>query len=341
MENIIRQFFEFDKIETCQPFGNGHINDTYKIELIKNELKCSYLLQRFNHQIFKRPFAVMENIGKVSEYLLRSDYPLQILRPYKNKKDEWLYIDQNQNYWRIFNFIEDTVSFDKIETVEQAYEGARTFAVFAKAFSGFDVSKLKSTIPGFHNGETRLINFENAVENARPKRKELAKKIIAEIFEQQLFFKKINRLKLPLRVIHHDTKINNILFKINNFKAVAVVDLDTVMPGVILSDFGDMVRTFTNSAEEDEKDTSKVEMRKDIYRAVEEGFLSEVGAILSEEEKRYLKFAGPWLTLMQSMRFLGDYLTGDVYYKTKYPAHNLVRAKSQLALFRSMQGVLS
>ena len=340
MENIIRQFFEFDKIKNCQPFGNGHINDTYKVELIKNKLNLSFLLQRFNHRVFTQPFSVMDNIGKVAEYLLKTDYSLQVIRPYKNKKGHWLYVDQNENYWRIFNFIEGTVSFNKIESADLAYEGARAFGVFTKTLNGFKASELNSTIPGFHNGETRLIDFKNAIENAQPSRKKTAKKYIAEILGQQFFLKKINSLKLPLRVIHHDTKINNILFEKNTLQAAAVVDLDTVMPGVILSDFGDMVRTFTNSADEDEPDTSKVEMRKDIFQAVQDGFLSEMDGVLNETEMEYLKFAGPWLTLMQAIRFLGDYLMGDLYYKTKYPDHNLVRAKNQWALFCSMQGTL-
>ena len=141
---------------------------------------------------------------------------------------------------------------------------------------------------------------------------------------------------MPLHAAHHDTKINNVLFDKTTKKAMAVIDWDTIMPGTVLSDFGDMVRTFTNAADEDEKDFSKVKMRQEIYVALTGGFLSEMGGLLTKEELAHLKDAGPWLTLMQAVRFLSDYLAGDVYYKTEYPGHNLVRAGNQLALFRSM-----
>jgi thiamine kinase-like enzyme len=174
-----------------------------------------------------------------------------------------------------------------------------------------------------------------------PERIKKAEKYINDILEYQYLFKKINKIKLPLRVVHHDTKISNVLFEKNKIKTVAVIDLDTVMPGIVLSDFGDMVRTFANAVDEDEPDIPKVEMRTDIYHAVKDGFLSELEGVLTEGEMKNLKFAGPWLTLMQAMRFLGDYLLGDIYYKTKYADHNLVRTKNQLALFRSMQRSLN
>lgn len=340
MENILKQFFEFEKIESCQPFGNGHINDTHKVELLINSVSQSFLLQRFNHQVFKKPHLVMENIGMVADHLSKKNYPYKILKPYKSKSDSWLYKDGVGNFWRVFNFIKNTRSFEKIETEEQAYLGAKAFGIFLKAFDGFEVNKLNITIPDFHNGEKRLNDFKDAVKNAWPERKKTAERYIDEIIENENIFRKINNSNLPQRVIHHDTKINNILFKKNNNKAAAIIDLDTVMPGIVLSDFGDMVRTFTSPVDEDEKDISKIEIRSGIYQALNEGFLSEMETILTQAEKDNLKLAGPWITLMQAIRFLGDYLIGDVYYKTKHPDHNLIRAKNQLALFRSMQKVL-
>lgn len=336
MENILRHFFEFDKIDMAEPFGNGHINDTYKVSLLQKGAYRQLLLQRFNHHVFQQPNAVMENIDYVGQFLSESSYPLKILKPYKTNKGRLLYQDEKGNYWRVFDFFENTIAFDKVDTTDQAFQAAKAYGVFSKALNNIDATKLNITIPDFHNGAKRLADFEIAIVNAVDKRREETRSEIAEILEYKNIFKKIHQLKLPLRAVHHDTKINNVLFNENTNRIAAVIDLDTVMPGTVLSDFGDMVRTFTSSADEDENDFSKIKMRMDVYRSLEQGFLSEMGENLSEEEKRNLIFAGPWLTLMQVIRFLGDYLLGDVYYKIKNPTHNLIRAKNQLVLFRSM-----
>ena len=336
MENILHYFFDFDHLEESLPFGNGHINDTFKISLRQNGISNNYLLQRFNDNIFKQPQSVMENIQLVADHLLKNDYPLSILKPFKTKKRELIYLDKNGSYWRVFNFFENTYSYDKVETAAQAYEAAKAYGAFAKALNGMVISDLKTTIPDFHNSKKRMADFLLATKNGERKRIAKAKKEIDFVFKHEYLFKKINQLNFPLRAVHHDTKINNVLFDKTTKKAVAVVDLDTVMPGTLLSDFGDMVRTFSSAVDEDEKDFSKVKMRADIYQALSEGFLSEMGGLLTSIEKEHLPEAGPWLTLMQAVRFLGDYFLGDVYYKTKYPTHNLVRAKNQLALFQHM-----
>ena len=340
MEKILHHFFEFDSLEEVLPFGHGHINDTFKISLRQNNRSYTYLLQRFNDKVFKQPFAVMDNIGLVAEHLSKKNYPLFILKPFKTKKGELIYHDEKEGYWRVFNFFENTFSYNKVETPEQAFQAAKAYGTFAKALNDMDISQLKTTIPDFHNGEKRMANFLLATKNGLPERISATKKEIQFIFEQAYLFKKINNLKLSLRAVHHDTKINNILFDETTKKAVAVVDLDTVMPGTVLSDFGDMVRTFTSAFDEDEQDFSKVNMRPDIYHALTDGFISEMGDHLTAAEKKHLSDAGPWLTLMQAVRFLGDYLMGDIYYKTKYADHNLVRTRNQLALFRSMQDQL-
>ena len=336
-ENILHHFFDFNKLINATAFGNGHINDTYKIELKINNRIEIYLLQRLNHQVFSEPFLVMENIQQVADHLSKKKYQLKILSPILTLKKQLLYKDSGGNYWRVFNFIKNTIAVEKAETPEQAYEAAKAFGAFAKALDDIDISLLKTTIPGFHDGEKRMADFMLALKNAPSKKIAAAKKEIAGVLQQKAIFKHIAALKLPLRAIHHDTKINNLLFDKTTMKAAAVVDLDTVMPGIVLSDFGDMVRTFASTADEEERDFTKVEIRADIYGALTEGFLSEMGNLLTDAERRSLHEGGPWITLMQAVRFLSDYLKGDVYYKTKYPDHNLHRAGKQLALLRSMQ----
>jgi Ser/Thr protein kinase RdoA (MazF antagonist) len=338
MKEIISQFFDYAGFVRCQPFGSGHINDTFRLEVQSEGLSRPWLLQRLNHQVFQQPDVVMENIRLVSEYLsAQPTYPLQVLCPVPALDGRLLHRDAAGNYWRVFPFFENTISFDRVETPEQSFEAARAFGCFARALNGMDASRLRPTIPGFHDGLRRLAYFMEVLERALPDRLSNAGEEVASILAESSMFEEVDRLPLPLRVIHHDTKINNVLFDASTRKAVCVIDLDTVMPGIILSDFGDMMRTFTNAAGEDEADASKVFMRVDVYEALSEGFLSEMSDLLTPAEREHLPGGGLWLTLMQAVRFLADYLEGDVYYKTAYAGHNLVRTRNQLALFRSMK----
>ena len=341
MESIIRQFFDFQKLVSAVTFGTGHINDTFKVEIQQGGGVTPYLLQRLNHNVFRQPEAVMRNIHLVAEHLSRQDYPLEILAPLPTLTGDFLHRDESGNFWRVFPFFEKTITFEQVETPGQAFEAARAFGAFAKALDGMDASQLQPTIPGFHDGVKRLAYFKEVLKKAIPERLAEARAEVAEVLQNQLIFNKIANLGLPLRAIHHDTKINNLLFDAQTLKVVCVIDLDTVMPGVILSDFGDMMRTFTSAASEDEADISKVEMRMPVFQALSEGFLSEMGNLLTSAERDNLNEGGRWLTLMQVVRFLADYLEGDVYYKTKYPSHNLVRTRNQLALFRSMTAQLA
>ncbi len=337
MEPIIKQFFDYQQLVSLSPFGTGHINDTYRLEIRKSGQLQTWLLQRLNHQVFRQPAAVMDNIQLVSEHLASQPYELKILSPRPTLSGKYLYHDEAGNYWRVFPFFENTVTYDRVETQAQAREAASAFGAFARALNSLDAAQLQATIPGFHDGEKRLVDFLTVLENAIPERLAEAQAEVDTILRNQLIFKKVAELKLPLRAIHHDTKINNLLFDASTGKAACVIDLDTVMPGIVLSDFGDLVRTSVSLADEDEADLSKVQFRQTIYDALVEGFLAEMGGLLTPAELGALPLAGPWLTLMQAIRFIGDYLAGDVYYKVKYPKHNLVRGRNQLALFEQMK----
>lgn len=336
MEIILRHFFDFQSLLSTELFGSGHIHTTFKVEVTRDGKPERFLVQRMNHGVFRHPAAVMQNIARVAHHLSGQHYPLQILSPLTTPSGDFLYQDKAGDFWRIFPFFDHTITFNKVETPDQAYEGARAFGIFAKALDNMDTTRLVPTIPAFHNGLKRLAYFREVLKRAIPGRLEQAKEQVASILQNQLIFHKIADLDLPLRVIHHDTKINNLLFDENSRKAACVIDLDTVMPGIILSDFGDMMRTFTSPADEDEADLSKVEMRMPFYEALLQGFMVEMQELLTPVERNNLSEGGRWLTLMQAVRFLTDFLEGDIYYKPNYPLHNLIRAKNQLALFHSM-----
>lgn len=341
METILRHFFDFQRIVSAEAFGSGHIHATFKVEVLQFDKPVRYLVQRMNCQVFRQPVAVMQNIAKVADHLSGKPYPMKILTPVPALAGTYLYQDEAGDHWRVFPFFDGTLTFDKVETPAQAREGARAFGTFAKALNDMDAARLVPSIPGFHDGLSRLNYFTEVLKRALPERLIQARKPVETILQNQAVFQKVAALELPLRVIHHDTKINNLLFDKKSLKVVSVIDLDTVMPGIVLSDFGDMMRTFTSLAGEDEADLSKVEMHLPFYEALLEGFLSEMGELLTPKERENLPVGGRWLTLMQAMRFLADFLEGDIYYKAEYPLHNLVRAKNQLALYHSMTSQLS
>ena len=337
MEKIIHQFFDYQQLVSLSPFGTGHINDTYRLEIVEAGKPQTWLLQRLNHHVFQQPEAVMQNIRLVAEHLASQPYGLKILSPRPTRAGHWLHLDEVGNCWRVFPFFENTITFEQVETPQQAHEAAKAFGAFAKALDSLDASQLQPTIPHFHDGKKRLADFFQTIENAIPERLAEAQPEVDAILHNQLIFNEIANLNLSQRAIHHDTKINNLLFDATTHQAACVIDLDTVMPGIVLSDFGDLVRTSVSLADEDEADLSKVQFRHPIYEALLEGFLSEMGELLTPAERSALPLAGAWLTLMQAVRFIGDYLVGDTYYKVKYPQHNLVRGRNQLALFEHMQ----
>jgi len=320
----------------ARPFGTGHINDTYKV----TSGNGSFLLQKLNGRAFASPEAVMQNIRRVGEHISSQPYPLRNMSPMTAHDGKFWWLDGDKNYWRMFPFFDGTLAIDHVETEEQAFEGARAFGAFAKALRDMPPETLHCTIPGFHSGPERLAYFYKVIKRGTPERLKPAGEEIETVLKHKALFGQIAKVGLPQRIMHHDTKISNVLFDAKSLKAAAVVDLDTVMPGIVLSDFGDMMRTITNAAAEDEVCPGKVAMRMPIFRALSEGYLSEMGDTLTSLEKKWLPNGGRWLTLMQAVRFLTDYIEGDVYYKTKYSDHNLVRARSQLALYESMTAQL-
>ncbi len=338
MNHIARLFFHFDHIHGTTPIGNGNINDTYRLDFEIAGAQKTALLQRLNHRIFKQPEIVMDNTLRVCQHLAKQDYPYQIAAPLPALDGTFLQKDTEGNYWRAFPFIKNSFAPEGISDPNIAYEAARAYGTFARALRDFPAHSLADTIPGFHDTDRRWQVFLKILKEDPAQRGAETKLEIEAMFSIKPVFDKISHLKksseLPLRVAHNDTKAGNILFDLNSHKALAVIDLDTVMPGTLLSDFGDMVRTFVPNCPEDAAQTPL--LRSEILEALTHGFLEETDRLLNKIERENLMLGAAWMAGEQALRFLTDWLAGDVYYKINAPEHNIVRARNQLAVFKCL-----
>ncbi len=339
-KSIAGKFYPESAFHSCEPYGSGHIHETFLLIKSSGGQNRKFILQRFNSSVFREPEKVMNNIRKITSHLKNfggknSDTLYLSMVPALN--NEYWYQDEMKNYWRCFDFIEGSYTIDRVETGSQAFEAARMFGNFFLSLSGINPEELDITIPDFHNIVKRLESLEKAVNSGIDKRKSEASREISQALQYHELVKEYLFIlpEIPVRATHNDTKINNVLFSSSTGKGICVIDLDTVMPGTVLSDFGDMVRTFTNSANEDEMDLRKVFFRPEIFREMTSGFIEGVQGILKPVEKNSLILGGQLIIYMQAVRFLTDYLLGDTYYKTEYPEHNLVRTRSQLKLLDS------
>lgn len=341
MEPIARQFFRFSRWIGATPLGNGNINDTYRIEFQEDEQVFVFVLQRLNHLVFQRPWAVAENINRVTSFLKQSEFPLACPAPLPTLQGKFLYESADGNFWRVFPYLPDTVTPDGAGNPKVAYQAAKAYGAFARALRNFPAASLEETIAGFHDTDRRWEAFLQVLQSDPAGRVGGSAPEIEAMYQAKPLFDRISALKksgeLPLRVTHNDTKAGNILFDAAMQQAVAVIDLDTVMPGVILSDFGDMVRTFVPDKTED--DPGSLFLRMDMLEALEAGFLSETESMLNRAEKQNLLASGAWITGEQALRFLTDWLAGDIYYKVRFPEHNLVRARNQLDLFQKLMAL--
>lgn len=334
---VIQAFFPNAKDYRLAPFGAGLINDTYRVRPAGEER--DWLLQRLNHFVFRRPQVVMDNIAKIADHLATQDYTGVILQPLRTQSGALLHRDEEGNYWRVFPFFANAFSIDQAAQPEQVFQAGRAYGLFSHALASLDpkVAGIGETIPGFHDSVGRLPAFEAALDNSPGTRPRNAANEIADMREYQSLFYEIDNLGLPRRITHNDTKINNVLFDEETGAVRGVIDWDTIMPGTLLSDFGDMVRTMTPNYDENYQKAEEIEVVADYFEALCQGFLPAVEDILTSAEKENLVRAGQWITLEQALRFLTDYLNGDVYYKTNFPEQNLLRTRNQLVLFRALR----
>jgi hypothetical protein len=338
--SIAGKFYPEIPFHSCEPYGSGHIHETFLLTKKSGENFQKFILQRFNSSVFREPEKVLNNIRKITSHLNNlggKDSDTLYLSMVPALNNEYWYQDEMKKYWRCFDFIEGSYTIDRVETGSQAYEAARMFGNFSLSLSDINPKDLDITIPDFHNIVKRLEALEKAVDSGIEKRKSAAKVEISQILSYNELVKEYLFIlpEIPVRATHNDTKINNVLFSRSTGKGICVIDLDTVMPGTVLSDFGDMIRTFTNAADEDEMDLRKVYFRPEIFREMTVGFIEGVHGILKPVEKNNLVLGGELIIYMQAVRFLTDYLLGDVYYKIEYPEHNLVRTRNQLKLLDS------
>lgn len=332
MKEILQQF-DIEATEII-PFGTGLINHTW---LVKNGNK-SYILQQINDGIFKKPELIEQNISLVAGYL-EKHVPGYFFASPEPTTDGHGMFRNNNGYFRVFPFVEGSHTIDVVQTPEQAYAAAAAFGRFTKILSGFDACKLNITLPSFHDLSLRYLQFEEALQKGNSERIAEASSLIEFLQSQSPIVGEYEKLKLDtqfkLRVTHHDTKISNVLFDEND-KTLCVIDLDTIMPGYFISDVGDMMRTYLCPVSEEEADTSKIEVRDDFYKAIVDGYYSEMKEELSATEKEYFFYAGKFMIYMQALRFLTDYINNDVYYGARYEKHNLVRAKNQVVLLQRL-----
>ena len=328
--NVILENFKFkgDLID-CSVYGSGHINVTYLAVYNNNGKEEKYIVQKINPNVFKNIEKLMDNIFAVTSYLREKirkaggDENRETLHFIKTVNGDKFYVSEDGSCYRAYIFVSDSVSYNSVDNAELFKQSGVAFGKFQRILADFPADTLYETLPEFHNTKHRFDTEFDFVTD----RKAYCSRLVDLI----------NEGKLPLRVTHNDTKLNNVIFDKESDQAICVIDLDTVMPGLALYDFGDSIRFGANTAVEDEKDLSKVSINLDYFKAYADGFLSQAGESLNQYEIDNLAFASLLMTFECGMRFLTDYLNGDTYFKTAYPEHNLVRAKDQFALVADME----
>ena len=334
---ILGQFQLDAQTVSCDRYGCGHINETY---LVVTASGHRYILQKINHRVFRDVAGLMENVAAVTEYLRgQASDPRAVMRLVKTSENA-AYLEYEGEFWRVYDFVEDSICLQQAETPEDFYESAVAFGSFQQQLKDFPAATLHETIPNFHNTADRYRIFKEAVAADKAGRvKDVQAEIdfaLAREAEAGTLVRLLAEGKLPLRVTHNDTKLNNVMLDAQTRKALCVIDLDTVMPGLSLYDFGDSIRFGAASAEEDEQDLSKVEMRLDLFETYTKGFLGACPG-LTELERELLPLGAKLMTLECGVRFLTDYLDGDHYFATHRPGQNLDRARTQFKLVADME----
>ena len=342
LQTISSQFQIPGDFVSAQPYGSGHINDTFAVTYQQTTGSVRYLFQRINHHVFKNPVALMENIQRVTAHLRaklagQSDLDRRTLTLIPTRTGPPYHRDEAGNYWRAYIFIEQARTYDAVESPQQAFAAAKAFGRFQKLLTDLPAPRLHDTIPDFHHTPKRFAALESAIAADSCNRAALAKDEIAFALEHQPITTVLINAGLPERITHNDTKFNNVMLDDSTGEGLCVIDLDTVMPGLALYDFGDQVRTTTSPAKEDERDLSKVGLQFAMFEALVRGYLSEAGEFLTPSERRYLVFAGKLITFEIGIRFLADFLAGDVYFKIHRDGHNLDRCRTQFRLVESIE----
>ncbi len=348
IKHIIKQFNFEGKYVTAEELTAGNINATYRLEYEQEDGSTKYyVLQKINTVAFKNPVELMANIQLVVNHITAAmarkkiDCERRILEFIPTKQGGYLYCDANGGYWRADVFVADATGYNSIEDPKYFYEAGRGFGEFQRYLFDFPAEKLAQTIPDFHHTTKRFYAFVAAVAEDKAGRVAALEKEIDFVFDRRKMMNKIIELTesgiLPQRVTHNDTKLNNVLIDNKTGKALCVIDLDTVMPGSILYDYGDAIRYGACTAAEDEPDISKIGVDMELFRAFTDGFVSEIAGTITPEELHHLPLGVLVMTCELAVRFLTDYINGDEYFKVKYPEHNIVRARAQMKLLEEFE----
>ncbi len=336
VSRLFRIEYDYLGYETIQM---GNVNHTYKVNFLLPEgIPKSFLVQNVNTYAFRNPVGLMENIDKVTEHI-RAKKPGQLALHFHHTADRKTYVEDGADFWRMTNYV-PSITYNAVNDLSIVRNAGCAFGEFQMDLADFDIAELTETIPGFHHTRKRYENFRKAIAENKAGRADQVREEIDYLLSVQDLACKLTDLqlegKLPLRVTHNDTKINNVLFNPENNDAMIVVDLDTVMPGLMGHDFGDAIRFAANSVEEDCPEVDKVRVKLDVFQAFAEGFLSKTAKTMTQTEVDTLALSAFVLTVEVATRFLADYLDGDLYFNIKYPDHNLVRTRCQIALAKDM-----
>ena len=336
MDDQVLSAYGFPSDTSVTPHGSGLINRTWIIRTGKE----TFILQQLNGQVFARPSLIADNIEMVGQYL-SDHYPQTIFpRPVRSVNDETMVDAGPRGHYRLYPFIENSVTIDVAHSPEQAFEAARQFGGFTHMLAGFPAERLHETLPHFHDLSLRYRAFNEAVEKGIPERIRKAQELISFLSAQKRIVTDYENIlantAFKRRVTHHDTKISNVLFD-KQGKGICVIDLDTVMPGYFISDVGDMLRTYLSPVTEEEGDISRIRVRLEYFEAIVQGYLEEMHAVLTADEKDAFVYAGEFMLYMQALRFLTDFISGDKYYGSRYEGHNYIRALNQITLLQRFQ----
>lgn len=350
-KEILQEAAEHFKLQgtivECEPYGSGHINDTFRLILDDGEQQNYYILQRMNKSIFTKPLELMDNISNVTAWLRKKieenggDPERETLNLAESTDGRSFYVDSEGEYWRVYLFISGATSFDQVEDENDFYQSAVAFGHFQGLLADYPAHTLHETIVNFHNTVDRFAKFKGAVEADAAERAAQVQEEIQFVLDREALAHTLCDLQesgeMPLRVTHNDTKLNNIMIDDKTGKAICVIDLDTVMPGLSVNDFGDSIRFGASTAAEDEQDLSKVSFDLHLYEVYTKGFIEGCGGALTEKELDMLPMGAILMTFECGMRFLTDYLEGDHYFKIHREGHNLDRCRTQFKLVKEME----
>lgn len=347
LKNIIEAFPFNGELTSIESTDTGLINSTYMLTFSDGNQDFQYVLQKINTNVFKKPDELMSNIMNVTGFLRNKinlsggNAARETLTFLYTKDNSPYYLDENGGCWRSYIYICKCYTCDKIDSEVKAFRSGKAFGKFQRMLSDYPAANLFETIPHFHDTPSRYSDLKNAVDENLSGRLQKIQAELSFALDREKDASKLVDLaaegKIPMRVTHNDTKINNVLFDSITNEAICVIDLDTIMPGLSLYDFGDSIRSGAVTSDENEQDLNKYGLDINLFKSYTEGFLSEAGHALNEEEIANLAFSAKLMTLECGVRFLTDYLNGDTYFKTEYPEHNLVRCRTQFKLVEDIE----